>query len=118
MEIEKKRETSWKIQLKDKKETVELTSVEISGEVRLIRVGLLNEAKSIKVEMTKSEFYNFLSLLIAFKDVIIGEESITIKEYEPINVSLTENKEKKITDNIIENNKKDAKLNPEEWDPW
>ncbi len=118
MEIEKKRETSWKIQLKDKKETVELTSIEISGEVRLIRVGLLNETKSIKVEMTKSEFYNFLSLLEAFKDVIIGEETISTKQFEPINENVPEVKQKKIVDNLVENNKKDTNLNPEEWDPW
>ncbi|GAI94318.1 unnamed protein product, partial [marine sediment metagenome] len=30
MEIEKTRETSWKIQLKNKNESIELTSVEIS----------------------------------------------------------------------------------------
>ena len=36
MEIEKKRETSWKIRLKQNNKHIEITSVEISGEVRHI----------------------------------------------------------------------------------
>ena len=67
MEIEKKRETSWKIQLKKSNESIEMTSVEISGEVRLIKLSLLNKEKIIKVEMNKGEFFNFLSLLSAFR---------------------------------------------------
>ena len=77
MEIEKKRETSWKIQLKEKEEYIELTSVEISGEVREIKLLLLNKDKSVKVRLNKSEFFKFLSLISAFKDVLIGEDSIT-----------------------------------------
>ena len=72
MEIEKKRETSWKIELKKKNENIELTSVEISGVVRLIKLALSNRDNSIKVEMNKEEFFNFLSLISAFKDVVIG----------------------------------------------
>ncbi len=62
MEIEKTRETSWKIQLKNKNENIELTSVEISGEVRLIKLRLLKNDDFINVEMKKEEFFNFLSL--------------------------------------------------------
>ena len=80
MEIEKTRETSWKIQLKHKDENVEITSVEISGEVRIIKLALLNRDKSIRVEMNKEEFYNFLSLISAFKDVVIGEESLVLND--------------------------------------
>jgi len=40
MEIEKTRETSWRIQLKNQNEKIELTSVEVSGEVRNIRLTL------------------------------------------------------------------------------
>ena len=55
MEIEKTRETSWKIQLKHNNENVEITSVEISGEVRIIKLALLKSDKSIKVEMNREE---------------------------------------------------------------
>ncbi|GAG85407.1 unnamed protein product, partial [marine sediment metagenome] len=44
MEIEKTRETSWKIQLKNKNESIELTSVEISGEVRILKLTLLKNS--------------------------------------------------------------------------
>lgn len=60
MEIEKTRETSWRIQLKNKDENIEITSVEISGEVRIIKLALLNNERSLKVEMNKEEFFNFL----------------------------------------------------------
>ncbi|GAG58725.1 unnamed protein product [marine sediment metagenome] len=53
MEIEKTRETSWKIQLKNKNENIELTSVEISGEVRLVKLKLLKNSDFINVEMKK-----------------------------------------------------------------
>ncbi|MFX1260426.1 MAG: hypothetical protein ACFFAN_21460, partial [Promethearchaeota archaeon] len=63
MEIEKKRETSWKIQLKNTDEYIEITSVEISGDVRLIKLALLNKDKFVKVDMNKEEFFKFLSLI-------------------------------------------------------
>ena len=80
MEIEKTRETSWKIQLKNKNESIELTSVEISGEVRILKLTLLKNNDSLDVEMKKEEFFNFLSLISAFRDVIIGEDQIVITE--------------------------------------
>jgi len=58
MEIEKTRETSWKIQLKNKNESIELTSVEIGGEVRILKLTLLKNSDSIVVEMKKEEFFN------------------------------------------------------------
>ncbi len=129
MEIEKTRETSWKIQLKNNKENIEITSVEISGEVRIIKLALLNNENSLKVEMSKEEFFNFLSLISAFKDVVIGEESVFdedsdlienehlgIQEVLDSNDFLSqindEPAEKDIEDNPGE------ELNPEEWDPW
>ncbi len=130
MEIEKTRETSWKIQLKNKNENIEITSVEISGEVRIIKLALLNNDKTVRVEMNKEEFFNFLSLLSAFKDVVIGEESLTIEE----EMNLVENDQVEVQQDIpklddglyklntdtteknFENN--DEELNPEEWDPW
>ncbi|MHA2048459.1 MAG: hypothetical protein ACW986_02490 [Promethearchaeota archaeon] len=130
MEIEKTRETSWRIQLKNKDENIEITSVEISGEVRIIKLAVLNQEKSVKVEMNKEEFYNFLSLISAFKDVVIGEEPIFIDEEE----ELREDEGSKLEDESIfrgdsyevgprlqEEEKDDNnsdKLNPEEWDPW
>lgn len=66
MEIEKTRETSWRIQLKNKDENIEITSVEISGEVRIIKLALLNNERSLKVEMNKEEFFNFLSFDLCF----------------------------------------------------
>ena len=53
MEIEKTRETSWRIQLKNRNENIEITSVEISGEVRIIKLALLRNEESIKVQMNR-----------------------------------------------------------------
>ena len=128
MEIEKTRETSWKIQLKNKNENIELTSVEISGEVRLIKLRLLKNGDFINVEMKKEEFYNFLSLISAFKDVVIGEDKILltddliredlesykkIKEDENVYAKI----EPQISEKDLKNNEV-KELNPEEWDPW
>ncbi|MFX1408707.1 MAG: hypothetical protein ACFFA6_00005 [Promethearchaeota archaeon] len=130
MEIEKTRETSWKILLKNKDQNIEITSVEISGEVRIIKLALLNKDQSIRVEMNKDEFFNFLSLISAFKDVVIGEDSFVMgedldliestpqqeQEPSPINTDIypinTENSEKNLENEDTE------ELNPEEWDPW
>ena len=129
MEIEKTRETSWKIQLKHKDENVEITSVEISGEVRIIKLALLNRDKSIRVEMNKEEFYNFLSLISAFKDVVIGEESLILNDQMPITEENPNQSQEKsnLKDNSYQINleppkenreNKEEELNPEEWDPW
>ncbi|MCK4687090.1 MAG: hypothetical protein KAT66_03105 [Candidatus Lokiarchaeota archaeon] len=130
MEIEKIRETSWKIQLKNKDQNIEITSVEISGEVRIIRLALLNKDKSIRVEMKKEEFFNLLSLISAFKDVVIGEEAFVMGE----ELNLIESRTQQTHDLSTENEdiylinsetseknleKEDTEeLNPEEWDPW
>lgn len=131
MEIEKTRETSWKIQLKNQKENIEITSVEISGEVRIIKLALLNSDNSVKVKMNRDEFFNFLSLILAFKDVVIGEETLTLEE----DLNLIENKQEEVeeeipslkenlfqtpTDSTEKNldNSDNEELNPEEWDPW
>jgi len=130
MEIEKTRETSWKIQLKNKDQNIEITSVEISGEVRIIRLALLNKDTSIRVEMKKEEFFNLLSLISAFKDVVIGEDSFVMgeelslvesgtqqthdlnTEEEDIYLINSETSEKNLEEEDTE------ELNPEEWDPW
>jgi len=128
MEIEKTRETSWKIQLKNKNESIELTSVEISGEVRTIKLTLLKNNESLIVEMAKEEFFNFLSLITAFKDVVIGEdqiiltESLISSEIEPQKQVVEESNDylklpAKPTEENIGNNDSEE-LNPEEWDPW
>jgi len=130
MEIEKKRETSWKIQLKKTDEYIEITSVEISGEVRQIKLGLINKDKSTRVEMSKEDFFKFLSLISAFKDVVIGEESILVES----ELNIVEDKPEKIQeysqieDDLYQINSKPSEesmenndteeLNPEEWDPW
>jgi acid stress-induced BolA-like protein IbaG/YrbA len=128
MEIEKTRETSWKIQLKNKNENIELTSVEISGEVRLIKLRLLKNNDFINVEMKKEEFFNFLSLISAFKDVVIGDDKISLtndlirEDFEPQQkINEDENIYVKIEPQISEKNLKNnevKELNPEEWDPW
>ena len=126
MEIEKTRETSWKIQLKRKNECIELTSVEISGEVRSIKLKLIKEDNSLMAEMNKEEFFNFLSLITAFKDVVIGEDSMILEQIDMNIASQNEEEEQEELDekvypsesespSILE--KKDQ-LNPEEWDPW
>jgi len=128
MEIEKTRETSWKIQLKNKNENIELTSVEISGEVRLIKLKLLKNGDFINVEMKKEEFFNFLSLISAFKDVVIGDDKISLtddlihEDFEsPQKINEDENIYVKIEPQISEKDLKNnevKELNPEEWDPW
>ncbi len=130
MEIEKTRETSWRIQLKNRNENIEITSVEISGEVRIIKLAILKNEKTLKVEMNKEEFFNFLSLISAFKDVVIGDDSGTIDE-DPSIMEIEPQKVKDISDinntmypinsEPLENNFKESEkdeLNPEEWDPW
>jgi hypothetical protein len=128
MEIEKARETSWRIQLKNQNEKIELTSVEISGEVRSIRLKLMKANDEIIIELNKEEFFNFLSLISAFKDVVIGDEHMfSIENYrerdELISNPNSDN------DFIAENTNsikspsaltedKSEDLNPEEWDPW
>jgi hypothetical protein len=128
MEIEKTRETSWKIQLKNKNENVELTSVEISGDVRIIKITLLKENDIITVEMNKEEFFNFLSLISAFKDVVIGGN------LEKFNTELIADEDQDFHDLSADlgdvyqvnaesskedfENKDEEGLNPEEWDPW
>jgi len=128
MEIEKTRETSWKIQLKNKNENIELTSVEISGEVRLIKLKLLKNGDFVNVEMKKEEFFNFLSLISAFKDVVIGEDQISLTD-DLIREDLESHKkiiedeniyvkiEPQIPEKDLKNNE-GKELNPEEWDPW
>ena len=128
MEIEKTRETSWKIQLKNKNENIELTSVEISGEVRQIKLRLLKNGDFINVEMKKEEFYNFLSLISAFKDVVIGEDKMSFADdiihEESESYKIMNEPEKdyvKIDHQISEKDYKNnevKELNPEEWDPW
>lgn len=125
MEIEKTRETSWKIQLKNKNESIELTSVEISGEVRIIKLTLLKNSESIIVDMAKEEFFNFLSLITAFKDVVIGEdqiiltESLISSEIEPQKQVVEENNDYlELQAKPTEENNESEELNPEEWDPW
>lgn len=125
MEIEKTRETSWKIRLKKDNENIELTSVEISGEVRLIKLSLIKDDNSLVVEMNKEEFFNFLSLIGAFKDVVIGGDSFILEEeLNPPEIEKTSDDqdnnedlyplESESSEKLI----KEEELNPEEWDPW
>jgi len=105
-----------------------LTSVEISGEVRLIKLELLKNGAFINVEMKKEEFFNFLSLISAFKDVVIGDDNLSLTDdlipddlesHKKINED--ENIYVKIEPQISEkdlNNSDVNELNPEEWDPW
>lgn len=118
MEIEKKRETSWKILLNENHNKIKITSVEISGEVRNIRIALQKEKNQLEIEMNKEEFFNFLSLISAFKDVVIGNNINS-------NIELKFNEEK--TENIsLSNNEssnqdydnKNIGLDPKDWDPW
>ena len=126
MEIEKSRETSWKIQLRSKNQNIELISVENSGEVRLIKMTLLKNEKSVRVEMNKEEFFNFLSLVSAFKDVVIGEESNSVKSEQLPSLSGARDLQNEtiiyeITPSSSETapkNEENEELDPEEWDPW
>ncbi len=128
MEIEKTRETSWRIQLKNQNEKIELTSVEVSGEVRNIRLTLIKHKENITIELSKEEFFNFLSLISAFKDVVIGEEQMILEgsyeseDSENLDQRFQENSDiqnpKLINTNNDFSEAKSEELNPEEWDPW
>ena len=81
--------------------------------------------------MNKEEFFNFLSLIYAFKDVVIGEETTDFDE--SINYV---NKNKLTTGPSLVKHEEDYQelskqnksgsdkeenvneLDPEEWDPW
>ena len=101
------------------------------GEVREIKLLLLNKDKSVKVRLNKAEFFKFLSLISAFKDVLIGEDSIIasddsleiitnhsqeINDYSEINDDIYQI-DSEPTDESLKN-KDTEELNPEEWDPW
>ncbi|TFF90444.1 MAG: hypothetical protein EU548_03010 [Promethearchaeota archaeon] len=129
MEIEKKRETTWKFNVDNGQKNIEMTSIEVSGIVRWIKLALINEDNLIEVKMTKEEFFNFLSLTSAFRDVVIGEENITQEEH--LNVNFNKEKHIEIEDkeeddffklDKNENPKSIDKdiddLDPTEWDPW
>lgn len=121
MEIEKKRETSWNIQLRNNKEKIRLTSVEISGEIRLIKFSLINNTNSIEIKLERDEFFNFISLLTAFKDVVIGDDSYKMKNEEfSINLENNRENEEGFEDEKILNDteKNEDKLDPKDWDPW
>ena len=126
MEIEKTRETTWKIHLKKKSEIVEITSVEVSGQVKSIKLALKTNNENIMVEMDKNEFFNFLSLILAFKDVIIGEDANYIQDQlikdelynEKYNDTNLEREDLSETYNENLENEDSDELNPEEWDPW
>jgi len=123
MEIEKKRETSWKIQLRDDEGQIQLTSVEISGKVKYIKLAVIKNDQNIEVEMNSNEFYNFISLISAFKDVVIGESSNLGKE--DLELDLREGTEKqedsysspKTSKKNYSEGQKDE-LDPKDWDPW
>ena len=89
---------------------------------------LLKNNDSLVVEMKKEEFFNFLSLISAFRDVIIGEDQITLTENlnsEDLTPDIKTDAEKseyfnvepEIKEKAFEN-KETNELNPEEWDPW
>ena len=134
MEIEKKRETSWKIQLKNEAKDITLTSVEVSGDVRAIKLMLFNEGSQVVVEMDKEEFFNFLSILSAFRDVVIGDDSLILEEELTIIEDTNTQSHSfsasspKTTFNVKETpepreesndtDEESEELNPEEWDPW
>ena len=140
MEIEKKRETIWRINQKKKDSMIELISVEESGDINLIKFFLKKLDDSICVEMNKSEFNNFLSVLSAFKDVVIGTEidafSSGLGEFEDIDaqtsnepelvsdgndIDLTQSEDTSSPEGNLpdkEEFKGEEELNPKEWDPW
>ncbi|MBD3193680.1 MAG: hypothetical protein GF317_01390 [Candidatus Lokiarchaeota archaeon] len=121
MEIEKKRETSWRFLLKDDENRIQLTSVEISGEVRLIRLAILNDDQKFEVELNKDEFFNFLSLISAFKDVVIGDSSYVNQDGLDIILNGKEDFTKYSNQNSNssdENFNDEDVLDPKDWDPW
>lgn len=129
MEIEKKRETSWNIDLKDYKEKISLTAVEISGEVRRIKLSIEKDEKFLEVQMKTQEFFNFLSIISAFKDVVIGEDSLILDDdlrltkeepkirEEPVSIRDHQYELEADTNENQEEEEKEE-LNPEDWDPW
>lgn len=123
MEIEKKRETSWKIQLREDEGEIQLTSVEISGKVKYIKLAVIKNGQNIEVEMNSDEFFNFLSLISAFKDVVIGESSNLGKGKLDIDLSSeAETKEDPYSNSKAPkpnyDNDQKEELDPKDWDPW
>ncbi len=139
MEIEKKRETVWKLKQKEKQKYIELISVEESGEVNQIKLSLKKMEDAITIEMNKSEFNNFLSILLAFKDVVIGsemstltpdfkdfdaiksqekEESVSISEKNGVNEKFTVPELTDVQKSVPNEKQYEEELNPKEWDPW
>jgi len=139
MEIEKKRETVWKLKQKEKQKYIELISVEESGEVNQIKLSLKKMEDAITIEMNKSEFNNFLSILLAFKDVVIGseiseltpdfkdfdaiksqekEESVSISEKNEVIEKVPVQELTDVQDNVPNEKLHEKELNPKEWDPW
>lgn len=128
MEIEKKRETTWKFNVDKGQKNIELTSIEVSGIVKWVKFSLINEDESVDVKMTKEEFFNFLSLTSAFRDVVIGEEYYNQEKDLNINIpeknsnsELNEEKEFFNLNNNTEDQSIDKdldELDPKEWDPW
>lgn len=139
MEIEKKRETVWKLKQKEKQKYIELISVEESGEVNQIKLSLKKMEDAITIEMNKSEFNNFLSILLAFKDVVIGSEiSVLTPDFKDFDAIKSQEKEESVSisekneviekvpvqeltdvqDNVSNEKPHEEELNPKEWDPW
>ncbi len=139
MEIEKKRETVWKLKQKEKQKYIELISVEESGEVNQIKLSLKKMEDAITIEMNKSEFNNFLSILLAFKDVVIGSEiSVLTPDFKDFDAIKSQEKEESVSisekneviekvpvqeltdvqDNVPNEKLHEEELNPKEWDPW
>lgn len=139
MEIEKKRETVWKLKQKEKQKYIELISVEESGEVNQIKLSLKKMEDAITIEMNKSEFNNFLSILLAFKDVVIGSEiSVLTPDFKDFDAIKSQEKEESVSisekneviekvpvqeltdvqDNVPNEKLHEKELNPKEWDPW
>jgi hypothetical protein len=123
MEIEKKRETSWKIQLREDEGEIQLTAVEISGKVNHIKLAVINNNQNIEVELNSDEFFNFLSLISAFKDVVIGESSNLAEGKLDIDLS-SETEKEEVSDSNSKppkpnyNNDQKEELDPKDWDPW
>lgn len=73
MELEKKRETKWFIKKKGAKKSFYLRSVEDSGQINQIGVGLTHLDDEIYLEMNPEEFKNFYFILKSFKDLLYSE---------------------------------------------
>ncbi|MHA1396055.1 MAG: hypothetical protein ACTSRZ_21330 [Promethearchaeota archaeon] len=122
MEIRKKKETKWVIKKKEDQKIFFLKSVEDSGRIEAISIGLDDGNYEIFLDMNGDEFKKFFAIIKSFKDLLYSEglelneeELEEADNYENVNESVKDSDIKTRTEEelnnlrMIENNKNNNK---------